>query len=396
MLIRLRLICAACLFLLICGCGQSVDQTEKPAEPKAAPAIQASVTPTGAKTGSLEQSEEEVTVVNLAQGLDHPWGMAYLPDDEGVLITEKYGGVMRYRDGRLTRLTGAPEAFEYGESGLLDIALSPDFATDRRVYISFVQGGRASNRNALFTATLQDDALVDGAVIYTGTERRNSTRHSASRLLFLPDKTLLMSMGDGAAEAAQAQNLSSTLGKIIQLDTAGKPVSTPYFEKSVAGLFSMGHRNIEGLAIDPQSGAIWSTEHGPMGGDELNLIEAGKNYGWPVTTFGLNADGTIISRKQSAKGVTDPYAIWVPSIAPSGLAVYRGSKYPDWDGDLFAGALSGMQLRRMRVRNGEVVLQEVLLRQVQTRIRDVMVSPEGDIYLLTDGENGKLRKLIRE
>lgn len=342
------------------------------------------------------RKDRNVIAITIAQGLNYPWGMVSLPGDKGIIITEKYGGIMLYKDGKLRKISGAPDAFRYGESGLLDVVIDPDFKDNRRVYISFVQGEQASNRNALFTAKLKAGALVDGAVIYTGTERKNSTRHSASRLVFMPDNTLLMSMGDGAAEAAQAQNKTSTLGKIVQLNRNGKPVTTQLFKAAVAGLYTMGHRNIEGLAIDPQTKAIWSTEHGPMGGDELNLIAAGNNYGWPKVTYGLNSDGTIISRNQQARGVTDPLAVWVPSIAPSGLAVYRGDLFPEWNGDILAGALSGRQLRRIRVKDNNVVLEEVMLRGLESRIRDVEVSPSGEIYILTDGENGKLRRLVMQ
>jgi aldose sugar dehydrogenase len=353
-----------------------------------------SAKPIDAETGRTGHNKTfgPVTDSILVEGLDNPWSMAFLPDGDGILITEKYGGVRLYAQGKLHDIPGAPKALSEGEAGLMDIALDPDFTANARVYLSFAEGDRRRNQVSLFAARYAGGRLIDGRVIYRSPSVKSGSGHSGSRILFLPDNTILLSIGDGFDRSVEAQNRRSSLGKMIRLTSEGKPVAGSL--SGVPGLFSMGHRNIEGLAIDAVTGAIWATEHGPKGGDELNAIKEGANYGWPKTTYGFDSDGRHISRQQEAPGVTDPIITWVPSIAPSGLAVYHGKKFPGWEGDLLAGALAGRQLRRIKVdQNGEV-LQEVLLREMESRVRDVRVSPAGDIYVLTDGNNGKLRKLV--
>ncbi len=341
---------------------------------------------------AVAKPKAKITARVLVEGLDNPWGMAFLPKDEGILITEKYGGVQHFHAGKLSEVKGAPSALAEGESGLMDIALDPDFVSNKHVYISFAEGTRQQNRVALFTADFVDGQLLNGRVLYRSPTVKSGSGHSGSRIVFLSDKTMLLSIGDGFERPAEAQNRRSSLGKIIRLNREGEPVSGKL--SGVAGLYSMGHRNIEGLAQDAKTGAIWATEHGPKGGDELNAIFEAENYGWPRTTYGVDSDGRQISRLQEAPNIRAPIIAWVPSIAPSGLAVYRGKIFPEWDGDLLVGALAGRQLRRIRVdQNGEV-LQEVYLRDLESRIRDVRVSPKGEVYILTDGHNGKLRKLV--
>jgi glucose/arabinose dehydrogenase len=333
-----------------------------------------------------------VTATILIEGLDNPWGMAILPDDKGLLITEKYGGVRLFAQGKLLDVPGAPKALSEGEAGLMDIALDPDFTANARVYLSFVEGDLRRNQVSLFVARYEGKKLVDGRVIYRSPTFKSGSGHSGSRILFLPDKTMLLSIGDGFDRSAEAQNRRSSLGKIIRLTSEGQPVAGSV--SGVPGLFSMGHRNIEGLAIDAVTRSIWATEHGPKGGDELNEIKDGANYGWPKTTWGFDSDGRHISRQQEAPGITDAVITWVPSIAPSGLAIYHGKRFPGWEGDLLVGALAGRQLRRIKLDQTGEVLQQVLLREMESRIRDVRVSPDGEIYVLTDGHNGKLRKLV--
>jgi glucose/arabinose dehydrogenase len=334
----------------------------------------------------------KVSATIVVEGLDNPWGMAFLPNDAGILITEKYGGVRLFAQGKLQAVPGAPNTLAEGEAGLMDIALDPDFSSNARVYLSFAEGDRRRNQVSVFAARYQGGQLIDGRVIYRSPSPKSGSGHSGSRILLLPDKTLLLSIGDGFDRSAEAQDRRSSLGKIIRLTREGQPVAGSL--SGVPGLFSMGHRNIEGLALDAATGAIWATEHGPKGGDELNAIKDGANYGWPKTTYGFDSDGRYISRQQEAQGITDPVITWVPSIAPSGLAIYRGKKFPGWDGDLLVGALAGRQLRRIKVNQNGEQLQEVLLREMESRVRDVRVSPAGDIYVLTDGNNGKLRKVI--
>jgi aldose sugar dehydrogenase len=330
----------------------------------------------------------------LAKGLDNPWALAFLPSDAGIMITEKTGALKLFKNQELASISNVPAAFVEGEAGLLDIAIDPDFASTKRIFLSYNEGDRRANRVAIFSAILQNMALVDGKVIFRTATDDIGSGHSASRLAFLPDKTLLLTRGDGFERRQDALNPARGTGKVFRINRDGSiPADNPKFARGVAGLFSIGHRNIEGLVVDPDTGTIWSTEHGPKGGDELNIIKAGGNYGWPRATYGFHDDGKAVSNIQDAPDIVDPLLVWTPSIAPSGLAIIRGGKFPEWRGDLMAGALAGRQLRRIRVRKGVVMMQEVLLYREESRIRDVRVAPDGNIYVLTDGDRGKLLRL---
>ena len=373
------------LLLVTSACGQLIPDKDKT---MASPALE--------QEDVAGLPERKIDSVILVEGLNHPWSMAFVPGDEGILITEKYGSVRRYANGRLFDVEDAPKPLAYGEAGLLDIALDPDFAKTRRVYLSFVEGVKNANRVVLFSAKYDGKSLQNGKVIYRSPTTKVGQGHSGSRIMFMPDKSILVSIGDGFQKPAEAQNIHSSLGKIFWLNRDGNPAqrSKPVIANGLPGLFSMGHRNIEGLAIDSETGFIWATEHGPKGGDELNRIVSGANYGWPKTTYGVDSDGRQITSYQTAPGIVEPSIVWVPSIAPSGLAIYRGNKFPEWQGDLLVGALAGRHLRRIRMSGTREVLQQVLLRELESRIRDVRVSPDGDVYILTDGENGKLHKLV--
>jgi aldose sugar dehydrogenase len=342
-----------------------------------------------------ETAERSIGAETIAKGLDNPWSLAFLPNEEGFLITEKPGNLKLLKDGKLSTIEGVPKAFVEGEAGLLDIALDPDFATTRRIFLSFNEGDNRANRVAIFSAQLQGKSLSGGEIIFRTATEDIGSGHSASKLAFLPDKTLLLTRGDGFERRNDAQNPARGTGKVFRINRDGSvPIDNPRFKSGVPGLFSLGHRNIEGLVVDSNSGAVWATEHGPKGGDELNLIKAGSNYGWPRATYGFHDDGTAVSTIQDAPDIADPVLVWTPSIAPSGLAVISGDKFPEWRGDLLAGALAGRQLRRIRIKNGVVMLQEVLLYREESRLRDVRVATDGNIYILTDGDYGKLIRLV--
>jgi aldose sugar dehydrogenase len=350
---------------------------------------QQQATPAPVSSGRSIGAETVVT------GLDNPWSLAFLPDDEGFLITEKTGALKLLKSKKLIEIIGVPKAFVEGEAGLLDIALDPDFLSTRRIFLSFNEGDDRANRIAIFSARLQGTALTEGKVIFRTATDDIGSGHSASKLAFMPDKTLLLTRGDGFERRQDAQNPRRGTGKMFRINRDGSlPADNPKFAGGVPGLFSIGHRNIEGLVVDLASGAIWATEHGPKGGDELNLIKAGANYGWPRASYGFHDDGTAVSNVQDAPGIADPLLVWTPSIAPSGLAVVSGDKFPEWRGDLLAGALAGRQLRRMRIKNNVVIQQEVLLYREESRLRDVRVAPDGNIYVLTDGDYGKLIRLV--
>lgn len=339
------------------------------------------------------QPAPRYVVTPLASGLKFPWSQAFLPDG-GILISEKRGGLQLFKDGVLAEVAGAPVSFAKGDGGLLDVVLDPDFTDNRRLYLAFVEGDERANRVAVLRARFDGTRLTDPVIIFRNTTDKSGAGHPGGRIAFLPDKTLLLTLGDGYDFLQQAQDPGSGLGKIVRLTRdGGVPADNPVMAGAVRGLYTLGHRNVQGLHYDAEAGTMWSHEHGPRGGDEVNVITAGGNYGWPKTTFGIDYDGDQISRLQTADGVTNPVVVWVPSIAPSGLTVYRGNRFPDWRGDLLLGGLASRDIRRVRIVGGKQMLQEVLLDELGARIRDVRTGPDGYIYVLTDEANGRLLRL---
>lgn len=331
-----------------------------------------------------------------------PWSLAFLPDGS-FLVTEKHGGVRIIRaDGRATeRLPGAPtHVLQKEDSGLLDIALDPDFATNRLVYIAFAEGTEESNRTAIWKAQLHRDRLTGGRVVFRVNEAKAGTAHPGGRVLFLPDKTLLLTVGDGFDYRDKAQDTASHLGKILRLTRDGQvPTDNPFVDRSGYSpeIWTLGHRNPQGLARDPATGTIWEHEHGPRGGDEINELVAGRNYGWPKVSFGIDYDGKLITDRQHVDGMIDPRFVWSPSIAPSGLAPYHGSKYPEWEGRLLVGALAFRLLAQVRInpKTGLLAEEGRWLVGLKARIRDVRVGADGNVYLLTDDDHGRLLRLIK-
>ncbi len=342
--------------------------------------------------------------VTVIDELEHPWGMAWLPSGE-LLITERPGRIRVVRDGKLdaTPVSGVPEVFARGQGGLMDIAVHPKFAENRLIYFTHAVGTNEANHTVLTRATLDGMTLKDVKTIFEVTPLKTGGQHFGSRILWLPDGTLLMSAGDGgnpplkvdgALSREQAQRVDSHLGKTLHLKDDGTPADgNPLATERGAKpeLFTMGHRNIQGLARDPESGRIWATEHGAFGGDELNLLEAGKNYGWPRTTYSREYSGGVITDVRTLPGMVDPTVVWTPCIAPSGLLFYTGDKFPDWRGDLLAGGLVLRQIRRIDLDGDKVVGQQTL--EFPQRVRDVRQGPDGYIYVLTDEDRGQLIRL---
>lgn len=342
---------------------------------------------------------ETADLERVAQGLRQPWSVAFVSADE-LLITEKYRGVRVWRSGVLTPdvLPGGPtNVFAKEDSGLLDIALDPDFATNRTVYIAFAEGTEAANRTAVWKARYDGDRLSDGRVIFRVKPDKSDSSHPGGRILFLPDKTFLLSIGDGFKYKTAAQDLGSHLGKILRLTRDGAaPRDNPFVGRAGAlpEIWTLGHRNPQGLARDPDTGIIWEHEHGPRGGDEINILRAGLNYGWPTLTHGIDYDGKIISERTFAPGFEPSLFYWAPSIAPSGLAVYRGP-FADWQGKLFVGALANKSVVRVRRGNdtGFLVEDERMFVPLKKRIRDIRQGPDGFLYVLTDEESASLYRI---
>ena len=342
----------------------------------------------------MDPARYQVEVV--AEGLATPWDMAFLPDGS-ALISERNGGVKWLHDGALSEVPGGPEdVFAEGQAGLFDLALSPDFETDGVVYLSYASGTAEANTPALYRARFENGALVDGETIFRSEPMRSTDAHYGARLAFLPDGTLLMTAGEGFAYREQAQVRSNHLGALLRLNPDGSaPADNPFFEEGgpAAYIYSYGHRNMQGIVVDPASGTIWAHEHGPQGGDELNRITPGDNYGWPIATMGLDYNGARISPFFDHDGFHAPEWVWTPSIAPSGLALYDGEMFADWQGDLLVTALAGQALHHLDLENGEVAAEERLLSERGQRIRQVLNGPDGAIWLLAESPDGQILRL---
>jgi aldose sugar dehydrogenase len=384
--------------LALVACTPSATNLPPAAEP-------ATGSPESTAVGTNAPSGFQQTI--LVNGLDRPWGMAWLPDGT-MLITEKAGQLRRVSNGVLESepIGGVPAVMAQGQGGLLDIALHPRFVENRWVYLTYAHGTPSENWTRVARAKLAANgkALEDLQVIFEVSQPKSGTQHFGSRLLWLPDETLLVSFGDGGNPPVslegelirqQAQNLRSRLGKIVRLNEDGSmPSDNPFVGRADVepAVWSYGHRNIQGLAWDAQTQQVWATEHGSRGGDELNAVEAGQNYGWPLVTHSREYTGGEISEVRSQAGMVDPLVVWTPAIAPSGLVVYRGDRFPLWQGDVFAGGLVAESIQRVDVdERGAIVGQEVI--GVGQRVRDVRQGPDGLLYVLTDDANGRLIRL---
>jgi glucose/arabinose dehydrogenase len=337
-------------------------------------------------------------VTEIARGLDHPWSMAFLPDGS-ILVTERVGRLRLVKDGALQMqpVGGVPSVHTGSQAGLFDIVLHPDFAANHLVYLSYAAGSRAANGTEVARARFDGGKLQDLRVIFRAMPLKDTDNHYGGRMAFLSDGTFALTIGEGFEYREKAQDLSSDLGKIVRLNGDGSvPRDNPFVGRPSVRpeIYSWGHRNEQGLSFDPHSGRLYETEHGPRGGDELNVIVAGRNYGWPLITYGMDYSGAYVSPYTQRAGLEQPVIYWTPSIAPSGLALYTGDKFPAWRGDLFVGALAFKHLRRIHLdERGEVLAQEQLLNDLDWRIRDVRAPADGYLYVCTDETDGRVLRL---
>jgi aldose sugar dehydrogenase len=343
----------------------------------------------------------------MLKGLEHPWSMAWLPD-RSMLVTERPGRLRIVRNGVLdpTAIGGVPAVFASGQGGLMDVSLHPQFAKNRLVYLTYAHGNDTANRTRLARAIFDGKNLKNLQVIFEVSPVKPGSQHFGSRIVWLPDNTLLLAIGDGGNPPLkidgelprfQAQNRRSQLGKVLRLKDDGSiPRDNPFVKAANTdpAIWSYGHRNIQGMTFDPVSKRVWATEHGSSGGDELNLVRAGKNYGWPLASYSkeygfLNND---ISPNKSLPGMEDPQAVWTPAIAPSGLTTYNGKRFPQWQKNLFAGGLIEQAVRRIELDpNGKVFKQESI--SIGARVRDVRQGPDGLLYVLTDEPDGQIVRI---
>jgi glucose/arabinose dehydrogenase len=340
---------------------------------------------------------QSAKVTTIAKDLVHPWALAFLPDGR-MLVTERPGRLrIVSRDGKVSApLAGVPRVHAVGQGGLLDVALDPDFAKNQILYLSFAEpDADGAAGTAVARARLTDAGLTGVRVIYRQQPKVMGGGHYGSRIVFRRDGTMFVTQGERMNYREQAQNLASGLGKVVRINTDGSiPKDNPFVGKKGARpeIWSYGHRNVQGAALNPDTGELWTIEHGARGGDELNHPQAGKNYGWPVITYGVDYSGARIGEGTAKAGMEQPVFYWDPVIAPSGMLFYTGDAYPGWKGNIFVGSLTPGCLVRIQMQNGRVVREERYV-DIGERIRDVAQGPDGLIYMVTDNEEGRVLRL---
>ena len=346
----------------------------------------------------VKSQEHAFRVVTLVEKLEHPWGLAFLPDGR-MLVTERPGRLRLIgKDGRLESqpVSGLPPVTAAGQGGLLDVALHPRHADNGLVYLSYSARGEGGVGTEVASGKLVGSRLEDVKIVFRQLPKSGGGRHFGSRLVFDRQGYLYITLGD-RGDQQRAQKPDDHAGSVIRLHDDGRvPAENPFVGKAgwKSEKYTLGNRNMQGAALHPQTGVLWTHEHGPQGGDEVNVMRAGANYGWPVITYGVNYGiGTKIGEGTHKPGMAQPLHVWVPSIAPSGMAFYTGDRFPRWRGDLFVGALRDEMLVRLKLDGEKIVGEERMLKSALGRIRDVRNGPDGYIYLLTDEANGVLARL---
>ena len=344
----------------------------------------------------IASERERFRVVTVARGLENPWALAFLPGGH-MLVTERPGSMrIVERDGKLSApLKGLPEVYASGQGGLLDVILDADFANNKTIYFSYAEPGPGGAGTAVARAKLGEDALSEVKVIFRQTPKVGGGAHFGSRIVQARDGKLFITMGE-RYQRDRSQDTNVHLGKIVRINPDGSvPPDNPFVGKpgALPEIWSYGHRNVQGAALHPVTGLLWEHEHGAQGGDEINIPEAGKNYGWPVITHGIDYNGSPIGEGKTKPGMETPRYFWVPSIAPSGMAFYTGDAFPKWKGNLFVGSLKFGRLVRLELDGVKVTHEERLLKEVGARVRDVRIGPDGLVYVLTDESNGRLLRL---
>lgn len=350
-----------------------------------------------AQSSVIETERARVEMTTIAAGLEHPWSLAFLPDRR-MLVTERPGR-LRYVTpaGAVSEpITGVPAVYAAGQGGLLDVALDPEFGVNSMIYLSYAEPGDGErNGTAVARARLAGQRLTGLEVIFRQSPKVDSKHHFGSRLVFARDGTLFITLGERNSERQSAQDPGTHLGKIVRITKDGRvPPDNPFVGRAGAlpEIWTLGHRNVQGATLHPVTGRLWVHEHGPRGGDEINLPEAGRNYGWPVITYGREYYGPAIGEGTARSGMEQPLHFWVPSIAPSGMTFYTGDAFPQWRGQLFVGALAARVVARLAFDgNGRVKVEERI--PIGERVRDVRQGPDGTLYLLTDEDAGRLLRL---
>jgi aldose sugar dehydrogenase len=358
--------------------------------------------PVSAQGEVFQSQDHPFQVTTVVEGLANPWGMAFLPDG-GILVTERPGRLRLVRDGvlRPEPIAGVPEVRAQGQGGLLDVALHPEFASNRLVYLSYSKPGPQGATTAVARGRLEGDRLENVQDVFVAQAWGTGGQHFGSRLVFDRGGLLFVTIGDrgdspNRGERHRSQDPGDHAGTTIRLHDDGRvPADNPFVGRDGAlpEIYSYGHRNAQGMTLHPQTGDVWQNEHGPRGGDEVHLIRPGRNYGWPLITHGINYDGSPITGRTEAPGLEQPLLHWTPSIAPSGMTFYTGDAFPRWRGSAFVGALAGQHLRRVTFDGTRPTAQESLLEGLGHRIRDVRTGPDGFLYLLVDAASAPMLRI---
>ncbi|MEM1110334.1 MAG: PQQ-dependent sugar dehydrogenase [Pseudomonadota bacterium] len=336
---------------------------------------------------AMGASATDYQLETLVDDLSNPWSIAFLPDGD-FLIAERDGQIQRLRpDGSRQSLAGVPETYFAGQGGFFDILLDPEFTQNRTVYLSYAHGTSSNNGTGVIRARLGEAGLENSELILLSEPARATPQHYGGRLLFLPDGSLLVTVGDGFEYREAAQDVDQQLGKILRIYADGSvPPDNPFFARGgpAAKVWTYGHRNSQGLALGVSGEEVFMHEHGPYGGDEVNHVLPGKNYGWPAVTKGIDYSGAYVSPFTEHPSMEAALISWSPSIAPSGFAVYSGEAFPEWQGSLFVGALVNQEVRRLTLKEGRIVAEEALFAELEMRIRDIRQGPDELLYILTD------------
>jgi len=366
-----------------------------------AAALLAPIPEAGAVDAVYDTEKGRIRVQTIVEGLRHPWGLAFLPDGR-ILVTERDGNLRLVGGGKVSEpLAGVPEVDAGGQGGLLDVAVDPVFTRSRLVYLSYSEAGDGGNSTAVARGRLSEDGtrLTGVEVVFSQRPKLDSAMHFGSRLVFDRQGHLFITLGERskAQFRGQAQLLDSHLGKVIRIRPDGSvPEDNPFAGRrdALPEIWSYGHRNAQGAALNPDTGVLWLNEHGPRGGDEINIPEAGKNYGWPVVSYGVNYDGSPVGGGRSeAPGMTGPIHHWTPSIGVSGMAFYTADAMPGWHGSVFVGGLAIPKLVRLERDGDRITGSEDLLEDLGLRIRQVVQGPDGALYLLTDESDGEILRV---
>ncbi|MDT8437375.1 MAG: PQQ-dependent sugar dehydrogenase [Wenzhouxiangellaceae bacterium] len=367
--------------------------------PRSVAAILASIVALWLLLITTQSAAQDYQIETIADGLDHPWSIAWLPDDR-ALVTERVGRLRLLANNRLqdAPIEGVPELFAASQGGLFEALPDPEYVNNGWIYLSFAHGTADANALRVIRARLDGVQLADHQLLFTATPLKDTPVHYSGRMTFLADGTLVFGVGDGFNYREQAQQLDSHLGTLIRIHRDGSiPDDNPFVDTPDARpeIFTIGHRNVQGLVFDVRTGRLWSHEHGPRGGDEVNRIEAGGNYGWPVATHGIDYSGARISPFTSRPDMIDPAHVWTPSIAPAGMTLYHGEQFPEWDGKLLVAALAARHARVLALEGDRIVDDSIILDELDARLRDIRTGPDGAVWVLTDANPGKVLRITR-